>query len=325
VFPRSDPYTYVQFRPMGDDKCQMDVVLYDAYIRRSVPLPVPLERLYTLRINEVLAMAGDRFPLKYFEPDTALYRDKQIFVARLRERIAALEFVDDGAMDESGNYVYINTGRAQQGKQGLNCSGFTKWVVDEMLFPLTGSRLAIGPLKAPFGQRGSSFTEPWEELREPFFGLDWIRNLAASTATVLRSPAYGTLEEIEVRAVPFSHLIMRGRTPSLYAYPGFLENAGYGVEGLMPLLYTLAIDEPFRFYLAAVNTELGPPTTAANPRGRPRMRQYYHVAVLIPYFNTHGVFQIAVFESAAETSFNAFRSRYPGHYVNLVRLPMYVK
>jgi hypothetical protein len=52
------------------------------------------------------------------------------------------------------------------------------------------------------------------------------------------------------------------------------------------------------------------------------MRQHFHVAALIPYFNEYGNFHIAVFESAEETSFAAFRGRYPGHYVNLVAIPL---
>jgi len=105
----------------------------------------------------------------------------------------------------------------------------------------------------------------------------------------------------------------------VHSYPGFLPDAGYAVEGLHPLLYTLAVDEPYSFYLAAINTELGDPTS---PRGTPRLRQYYHVAALIPYFDENGFFKIVVFESAAETSFTAFRNRYPGHHVNLVKIPV---
>jgi hypothetical protein len=52
------------------------------------------------------------------------------------------------------------------------------------------------------------------------------------------------------------------------------------------------------------------------------LRQYYHIAVLVPYFNERGTFQVAVFESAAETSFAGFRTRYPGQFVNLVRVPV---
>jgi hypothetical protein len=52
------------------------------------------------------------------------------------------------------------------------------------------------------------------------------------------------------------------------------------------------------------------------------MRQHFHVAVLVPYFNENGNFQVALFESAEETSFSRFKNRYPGHCVNLVRIPV---
>jgi hypothetical protein len=338
VFLRSDPYAYVQFRPLYNDKCQMDVVLYDACMVRSLPLPVSFERLYTMPVEDVLELAGDKFPRRYFDIDPAGYRDERLLISRIRQFLPDLNFADDGAIDENGVYVYINTlapqetprppagpprGTAGASVPGLNCSGFVKWFVDGILRPFTGERLSIGPLKAPFGKRGSSFTDPWEAKRDPFFGLDWNRNLASRAALTLRSPAYAGLEEIEVRAEPFSQLLVRSKNAvSIRNYPGFLENAGYGIEGLKPLLYTLAVDEPGKIYLAAVNNETGPASTPDNPRGAPRLRQYFHVAVLVPYFNEYGSFRIAVFESAAETSFNAFQSRYPAHYVNLVRIPL---
>lgn len=342
IFPRSDPYTYVQFQPLGGDKCQMDVVLYEAYVVRSQPLPIPFERLLSMPVEEVFSIAGDKFPRRYFDPDPGNYGDLRLFMTRMRERLPELEFLDDGAIDENENYVFIETLEAQKAEFGLNCSGFAKWVVDGILRPLTGERMPITPLKQAFGNRGSSFTEPWEALRDPFFGLDWTRNLASRAMTVLRSPAYAELKEFEVRNWPFSQVILRGSaggtngniagsvggspgTPtggSVRAYPGFLENAGFGIEGIHPLLYTLAIDEPGRIYLASVNTEMGPPTTKDNPRGRPRMRQHFHIAVLVPYFNEYGAFQVAVFESAEETQFSNFKNRYPGHYVNLVRIPV---
>jgi len=341
IFLRSDPYTYIEFRPFSADKCQMDVVLYNAYIVRSVTLPVTMERLYTMQLGEVLNLAGNQFPRRYFEPNPDDYRLQRQFIAKVRERIKGLEFADDGAIDQNGNYVYINTGLEQKGgtqTPGLNCSGFAKWLVDGILKPVTGERLEIPPLKEAFGERGSSLTDLWEKQRDPFFGLDWIRNLASTAWSKLLSPSFGSLDEIEVRNDPFSQMTLRTRNNTvLYSYPGFLENAGYGVEGLQPLLYTLAIDEPGKFYLAAVNNEIGPPATQDNPKGQPRMRQFFHIVAFFPYFSENGVFHIDVFESAAETSFQAFRNRYPlseraidgemrlfpnGHYVNLVRLPV---
>jgi hypothetical protein len=337
IFLRSDPYTYIEFRPFSADKCQMDVVLYNAYIVRSVTLPVTMERLYTMQLTEVLNLAGNQFPRRYFEPNPDDYRLQRQFIAKVREKIKGLEFADDGAIDQKGNFVYINTGLEQKGQPGLNCSGFAKWLIDGILRPITGERLELSALKEPFGDRGSSLTEIWEK-RDPFFGLDWIRNLASAVWSKLLSPSFGNLDEIEVRSDRFSQMILRTRNNNvLYAYPGFLENAGFGVEGLQPLLYTLAIDEPGMFYLAAINNERGPAATQENPRGAPRMREYFHIAAFVPYFSEGGVFHIAVFESAAENSFSDFRGRFPyserlidgemrlfpnGHYVNMVRIPL---
>jgi hypothetical protein len=321
IFLRSDPYTYIQFRPFSADKSYLDVVLYDAYLVRSLPIPLAFERLYVIPVEEVLSLVKDNFPRRYFDPEPDMYRDTRAFIAALRERLPSLSFRDDGAINEEGRYVFIKEGTAQDGEGGLNCSGFAKWIVDGILRPLTGERLPIAPLKAPLGERGSSLTRPYEALRDPYFGLDWTRNLALAAAAVLRSPSFGLLEEIEVRNAPFSSVILRDKEgTSVRSYPGFLLDAGFGIEGLHPLLYTLAIDEPGRVYLASINNEIGPPATPGNPRGGVRMRQHYHIAALIPYFNEYGNFQVAVFESAEETSFSRFKTRYPGQYANLVRI-----
>jgi hypothetical protein len=328
VFLRSDQSTYIQFRPFNPtektsaEKCEMDAVVYGGYVTHSLPLPVPFERLYTMPLQEILNLAGNKFPRKYFDPDPANYRDSRKFVSLVRARIGEVQFADDGAMDENGNYIFIETLKPQNpATAGLNCSGFAKWLVDGILRPVTGARLTIPSLKAPFGNRGSNFTELWED-RDPFFGLDWIRNLAAEANGVLRSAGYRSIDEFEVRSDTFSSVIINeNRSFVLRNYTGFLNEAGYSFEGIHPLLYTLAINEPGRFYLAAVNNERGPPTTASNPRGRPRLRQYFHVAALVPYFDEFGIFRVVVFESSEETSFNAFKTRYPGHCVNLVRIP----
>jgi hypothetical protein len=329
VFLRSDQSTYIQFRPFNptektaSEKCQLDAVLYGGYVTRSLPLPVPFERLYTMPLNEILNLAGDKFPRKYFDPDPVNYQYSRKFITLVRARLGELQFADDGAIDENGNYVFIETLQGQNpASEGLNCSGFAKWLVDGILRPVTGKRLSIPPLKAPFGDRGSNFTELWED-RDPFFGLDWIRNLASEANGVLRSTGYRNIDEFEVRSDTFSSIMVNeNKAFVLHNYTGFLEEAGYSIEGIHPLLYTLAINEPGRFYLAAVNNERGPPATASNPRGRPRLRQYFHVAALVPYFDESGVFRVVVFESAEETSFSSFKTRYPGHCVNLVRIPV---
>jgi hypothetical protein len=318
VFPCRDPNAYVLFRPLTGGKSQMDVLIYDAYLVQSHPLPLTLERIMEIPVEEVFGTAGAAFPRRYFDPYPDQYRDIRALSAQIRKELPSLSFRDDGAINQQGQYVFINTLAPQNGVGGLNCSGFAKWVVDGILKPFTGTLLSIEPLKQPFGERGSSFTEPYERLRDPFFGLDWTRNLASRANSVILSPAFGKLEEFEVRAAPFSSTIVRGKggvPAGVRSYPGFLLNAGFGIEGLQALLYTLAIDEPGKIYLASVNNEINSPTP-------PRMRQHFHIAVLVPYFNEYGGFRTAVYESAGETSFTRFKNRYPGHYVNLVGIPV---
>lgn len=313
-FPRSDPYTYIQFRPLDAGRSLMDVVVYNSYISQRGNVPMTLERLLTAPLQDALGMANNKTLLRYFEPRVEDYAGIRTLISRIREFLPGLSFADDGAIDQNGDYVFINTLLPQTENPGLNCSGFAKWLVDGLLRPITGKRLPLGVLKQAYGQRGSSFTGPFESSRDPFFGLDWIRNLASAMNGTLKSPAFAVLEEIEVNQCPFSQIILRGGATSRTApYTGFLSDAGFDIKGLPALLYTLAIDEPGMLYLGAVNNELAP---------KPRMRQYFHVAAFLPYFDDNGAFHVALFESAAETSFNRFPARYPGHYINLVRLPV---
>ncbi|MDR2660077.1 MAG: hypothetical protein LBC27_08870 [Spirochaetaceae bacterium] len=313
-FPRSDPYVYIQFRPMNESRCVMDMVVYDAYLAQSVNMPVNLERLLRLPLRDTLFKWYYQDTLRYFEPHPADYANVRSLISKIRSFLPSLSFADDGAINVDGDYVFIDTLLPQTENPGLNCSGFAKWLVDGLLRPVTGKRLSIELLKQPYGTRGSSFTEPYEASRDPFFGLDWIRNLSSSINSVLKSPAFGVLDEIEVKDCPFSEIILReGGTSRLSYSTGFLPDAGFNVRDLKALLYTLAIDEPGTIYLGAVNDERLP---------KPRMRQYFHVAALVPYFDEYGTFHILLFESAAETRFNDFVRRYPGCYVNLVKIPV---
>jgi hypothetical protein len=314
VFMRSDPYTYIQFRPLTEDRCVLDVVLYDAYVVRSLPLPYSMERLLVLPVEEVLAAAGTKFPRHYFDPETGDFRDMRTLIARVRERLPGLTYRDDGAIDENGVYVYIETLEPQEGELGLNCSGFAKWMIDGLLRPYTGKRLSITPLKAAFGERGTSFTKAYEEIYDLFFGLDWGRNLASRADATLIGANFGGFEEIEVQRVPFASMIWRSQSgTSTRVYDAYLQNVGFRSEGIHPLLYKLAIHEPGNLYIAVINREM---------QEQHHLRQYFHLAILLPYFTETGSFEVTVFESAAETSFTNFKNRYPGQFINLLRVPV---
>jgi len=317
IFPRSDPNLYLQFSPLGSDRSQMDLVAYDGYLFRAWPLSLSFDRLLTAPLNTILDAASVSFPRGYLDPDVPAYADLRDLVAGIRQRLPDLAYRDDGAYDENGLPVLIATLQAQTGTAGLNCSGFAKWVVDGVLRPLRGGWLPIAPLKVPVDGRGSSFSIPYEESHDPFFGLDWTRNLALQAALSLGAvrkdgAAAPTLAEIEVRDNPVSMVTIRdpGRT-QIKPYANYLADAGFAVEGLRPLLYVQALRDPRHFYLASVNDEQGT---------SPRLRRHFHVAVLVPHFTATGRFTVSVFESATETTFEDFAARYRGQHVNLVRV-----
>jgi hypothetical protein len=314
VFPRSDPQTYVQFRPIDQHRSAMDVVLYDAYVLRSLPLPYSIERLMVVPLEEVFSIVGNKFPRRYFDPHPTEYRNIRSMIGKVREVLPLLRYRDDGAIDENGRYVFIETLEPQTEEPGLNCSGFSKWIIDGILRPYTGTTLPIPPLKTAFGERGSSFTQPYEEMYDLFFGLDWGRHLASAAGTVLRTPDSGNLDEIEVHAAPFAALIEQTRSgAAIRSYPDYQINVGFQSEGIHALLYTLAIDEPGHLYIATISREMAEPQ---------HLRQYFHLAVLLPHFTEAGEFQITVFESAEETSFAHFKTRYPKLFINLLRVPV---
>ncbi|MDR2144083.1 MAG: hypothetical protein LBP29_06920, partial [Treponema sp.] len=132
-------------------------------------------------LNDIFNALGDKFPARYFDPDPDMYRDSRELIKKLRAKLPALKFADDGALDENGRYVYINSlapQNAAENSGGLNCSGFAKWFVDGLLYPVTGRFLPIAPLKEATVKNGSSLAANYSEIENSHFGLDWTRNLA---------------------------------------------------------------------------------------------------------------------------------------------------
>ena len=316
VFLRSDPGTFLRLYPDGD-RSRMDLVLYGGALAKDVPLPVPFERLLRASVAEIAAWSRDSVDWSLFSPRPGLYADTRRLAEGIRSRLPSLAYRDDGALDAEGRPVLIATGAPQAGAPGLNCSGFAKWVADGLRGPAAdGGPPWLDPramARRHEAARGSSFTAPFEESLDPFFGLDWTRNLAKALSDA-RSPSrdHGILEA-DVRLSPFalyspSSDPVNGGSP-YEDYPPYEENLGFQARGLKALLYVLAAREPGSVYFASLSR--------ADKDG---MRRHYHVALLAPYFEASGEFRVAVFESAAETSLEALVARGPKDFVHLVRV-----
>ena len=302
VFVQDDPGCYLRLFPRSD-RTVMDIFLFGMPFQAQIVLPVAFDRLLTSPVERIIDLSSSSvdWPL-VLSPDQSLADQRLSQVARaIRARLASLRDLDDGAMDPSGRLVYIASGTpAPAGRGGFNCSGFAKWVVDGFYAPLTGRNTDLAALKSRDAMRGGRWSSRYEEELDPYFGLDWCRGLARSTAQARSGTA------------PDDALLDVSDTDRL----PFIKEAGYPVPALRFLLYFLARKDPGTIYLGSVNAA----SAEASQEGTPTLRQHHHVVVLFPYFDEKGVFQVVVMERNLETSLASLDRRYAKEYVYLVRL-----
>jgi hypothetical protein len=321
VFLRSDPGTFLRIYPDGD-RSKLDLVVYGGVLNREVPLPVPFERVFASTMAEIVAWTGDLVDWSLFSPNPGMYSEVRYFVDETRRRLPSLRYADDGALDSGGNPVYIATGLPQSEPTGLNCSGFAAWVADGFYRPMTGGLLDPKALAARHVEaRATPAADRFEESLDPFFGLDWTRNIAKALLDARAPSRSHGLTESDSRISAFALVAPSGVLSSPEAvngssayrsYPAYQPDLGYETSGLKALLYVLALREPGSIYLASFSRKSGGVI--------PGLSRHYHVAVLAPYFESSGEFKVAAFESDVETSVEKIMARVPKDYVHLVRI-----
>ena len=298
IFLSGEPGTFARILPAGN-RSRMDVFLMDRPIARNVVLPMPLERL-ALEPLATIVQASNHYidwGLLLPQPQRPSDLTTTSMVGTLRRLLGSLKDSDDGAMDANGTYRFIEDLTVNL-QSGFNCSGFAKWVVDGLYLPRTGSMLPIELLKEKHvDRRGNQWSERYEDDRDPYFGLDWTRNLAVAMRS-LDSQRRVDTEAADVRAVPFAD---------------YIEDVGYPLADLETVLYLLTRLEPGHFYVGSVNREYGE---------APVLRQHVHVVVIFPYIDADGRFQTTVMERNLETSIDSLRGRYGGDFIHLVRIPV---
>ena len=297
VFIRSEPGSYVRILPHGK-RSKMDVFLMQNLLFRNVVLPMPLEQIVTEPFSRIKDASRYQVEWDLLSPTVQRPVDRTIddMVTKLRGRLEYLRDADDGAMDSGGTFKLIEDLTENLGS-GFNCSGFAKWVVDGLYLPRTGKLLPIEALKEKHLElRGTVWSDTYEESRDPYFGLDWSRNLAVS---IIGLDAGSSLnpEVADVRNVPFFE---------------YFEDVGYKVENVELILYLLARKDPGYFYVGSINREFG---------SDPVLRQHVHVLVLFPYFDVDGKFTVVIMERNVETGVASLLDRYANDYIHLVKIP----
>ncbi len=298
IFIRSEPGSFLRIHPAGR-RSKIDVYLMNTLLYKGVVLPMSLEEIAVESFSKIVELSRFQVEWNLLAPVAQRSEDRITLsmIDELRERLEHVRDSDDGAMDENGEFRFIDD-LSKNPESGFNCSGFAKWVVDGLYQPITGELLSIERLKEKhLDYRGNAWSEHHEDDRDPYFGLDWSRNLAVA----MLFPETGILanpEAADVKSVPFFD---------------YFEDVGYRIQDLELILYFLARVEPGYFYLGSVNRDYG---------ADPVLKQHVHIAVFFPYFDKNGVFSTVVMERNSETGLDSLNNRYPADYVHLVRLPV---
>lgn len=304
-----DPGVYVQFRP-NKEASLADLVIFENYAARGVPLGVPFEKFYTASFAEIQGLTKGNLPWKNVEPRAGHYDDTLVMIQTIRDSLGNIAYVDDAAYNEEGKPVAIHNGQARFVPENfrrsltLSSAGFVKWICDGLVEPLAGSYLKLGPLVKetvetnPTGSQGV-LASRWNAN----FSLDWTRNLAAAVLSVrskktIMYPDSG----VDVSIEPFA---ARWTANGVQSAAGYIKNTGYKIQYLKPLLYVLATLNPQYFYLAAIRQ------TGKDAKGN-EIKVFNDAAAIFPYFDSEGRFKATVFYDGAEYTLQQFCDSFAG-------------
>jgi hypothetical protein len=329
IFYKNDPESYLSIEPAGKGMSRFNIFLLGRNIQQDILLPEDLEKIARMPVAEILRLTAAYVDWSFYLPEGELpfpvLSSNDELVEQIRPYLRQLKDAEDGAIDESGRFVFIKDGSLQGdgSSGGLNCSGFAKWVVDGILYPETGGFLSLDILKQKHVDiRGNRWSSKEEGSEDPYFGLDWTRNLALQALKIFHprrletDEAYGTAETpVSVGSAGWKETkneVYEAADVNYLRYHEYKEDVGYPVEELPTILYELARKNYDSFYLGSLN-DLA--------HGDFDLRKHYHVALFFPWLDGEGSLRNAVMERNHETELARFIERYRGSYVHLVEVP----
>jgi hypothetical protein len=294
----------------GEQKCYVDLVIFDSYIVRRVEMGIPFERLYSASLGDLRAWTPS-IPWYYVARRSANYEDTRQMIEVIRKNQKRFVFAPDAAYNELGESVEILTGErrvleqsaAASNKLEFSDAGFLKWIIDGLAHQYTQQGISVSSLtKQTVNYKTGSFQGVLATRYNLSFALDWTRNLAAAMLSVKKGKTYVALNSgVDVALEPFA----------LSPHTTYTPHSGYPAQGLLPLLYVLAVTEPDVFYLAAIRQ-----TDYVSPE----VHFFSRCAAIFPYIDSAGRFRASVFENGNELSLSQFIEKYKKDSIHLTRV-----
>jgi len=296
VYIHRNNNSYIYFDRRRPGKC--DLYLFGLLYKRDIPYYFDINLLTELPLSSILNVI--RYNNYYnevmiFEDDRSL---KERFIRSIIYPSISDVFVDDGARNQLGDFVYIRSGNRQtQPVGGLNCSGFAKEVADTYIRLADRNHLymPIDLLKTRrLNERRSELYSYYEEEYDPYFGRDWVKNIG---------------DEIN-RRFRFTNITARELNSDRYSQ--YYEGRGFRTEDLKGVLLRDQKQDNGYFYMVVFNRMRNT---------SPVIPEFYHTAVLVTHFNNNH-FYIRVFESNTETSFSNISSVHNASMAFVYKIPI---
>ena len=264
----------------ADRPNRCDLYLFGQLYQQDLIYYFPFESLKYCEVGTILTMLRDNklYDEVIIQNDDAALKNRfieNVVIPSINEN-----YTNDGARSNIGEYVYIATGEVQTSKNpGFTCSGFMKEVCDNYIRYNNPDFkwMDINDLKARrLSERKNPSYDRYEETHDPFFGLDWIRNICDQLNKEMH---FGTIHCEEVnddsRAENFGDF-------------------GYYFSDLQNVIFRDQQKDSRYIYLISFNKYRDT---------RPTIPLFYHVAILVPIMQ-NGSFTIRLFESGVENPFD---------------------
>ena len=298
IFYKNNDNSFIRIIPAVDNnESLMEIQLYGKIMQKDIRVPLCLAGLSKRSFAELANLTSNYVDWNFYISDyKKLYGDD---VRALANTIAPLLYYlkdkDDGAINQAGNFVYINSLNLQTENGGLNCSGFVKWIADGLYKASTGQNIDITYLKEKhYNLRGNKWSEKLETEKDPYFGLDWTRNLAYEILKLHEPEAH--LSSVDVNSLH---------------YETYRPNIGFPLENIKTVLYELAVTNPHDFYLGSLNSK---------SNEAPYLREHTHVLALFPYIDKLNNFQVVVYSRNEKISLDYLKSHWKDNYIHLVKI-----
>lgn len=277
VFYHNSGLSYLQFDITKENK--FDVYLFGKLYRKNLNYYFPLDSLKYISfssINSLLAENRISEEILITKEDSVI---KNKFIDKVITPSLNPNYYEDGALNQFGEYVNISNGKIQTSKSpGINCSGFVKEITDNLIRLKNPKfkRLTIEECKEKRNEeRKNNSYVAYEEDLDPFFGIDWTKNLA---------------DRINYH---YDYKIIKAEAVNKDKYSQYFEENGYYFKDMQEIIFRDQQKDSSYFYFVVFNKLRNT---------KPTIPTFYHIAVVVPIF-TANKFELKIYESGIETGY----------------------